>query len=66
VLAIFSAQEEAPWSGPNSFQATWGATPHTLWESDQILLLEPVVEAVVCAAVDIVNGTFVGLLDDPL
>jgi len=58
LLAISWALEEEPWSGPNSFQATLGANPHTSWELDQIVFLEsdpeewtdeePVIEAFVC------------------
>ena len=32
---------------PWVFRETLGVTPHTSWELDQILLLDPVVEAVV-------------------
>ena len=76
MLAIFPTPKEVPWSGPNSFQATLGATLHTSWELDHNVLSEPdsvdwivegpVVEAVVCTIADMVAGALAGIVADPL
>jgi len=76
MLAIFPTPEEVPWSGPDSFRATLGATLHTSWELDHNVLFEPdfvdwvveglVVEVIVYTMADMVAGDLAGIVADPL
>ena len=63
-MATFLAPEEAPWFVPTSFRVALGADPYISWGLDQPVFSErdfvchavekPIVEAVVCAAADVV------------
>jgi len=64
LLTIFLALEEAPWFVPTLFRAVMGADPYISWGLNQPVFPEhgsvcraaeePVVEAIVCAAADVV------------
>jgi len=68
MLENFRASKKAPWSRPNSFEAKLGATLHTSWELNQIVSLEPIVDAIDVAdmAAGMVVEAFVEIVSDTL